>query len=180
MAKTQQSKYALLGALTVFPMSGYDLKKWIKNTTSSFWTESSGRVYPILNNLLKEKLISCNTSHQGKRQKKIYAITNKGKKVLKKWLIKPALPTNQRDEFTLKLFYGKNLSNKHYRAHLLQQQKIFLAKMYQYNKLIKHIQTKHTDLDDAKFWQITIKKAQYHVSAELKWLKEIISGLTQF
>lgn len=178
MAKTQKSKYAILGALTVFPMSGYDLKKWLKNSTSSFWAESSGRVYPILNNLLKEKLVTCDTSqHHGKRKKKIYLITNKGKKVLEEWLIKPAEPTIYRDEFTLKLFYGKNLSKEHYLAHLLQQQQEFLQRKQKYDKLVKHIQNEHADLDDASFWQITIKKAQYHINAELKWLDEIIVNI---
>ena len=111
MAKTQKTKYAILGALSVFPMSGYDIKKWAADVTGSFWSESSGQVYPALAQLLKEDLVKCDESTaKGKRPRKLYSITKKGLKHLSDWLKEPAKHSIHRDELRLKLFYGKNIS----------------------------------------------------------------------
>ncbi len=48
MARENKTKYALLGLLNVCPGSGYDIKKLMEQSTSNFWNESYGQIYPIL------------------------------------------------------------------------------------------------------------------------------------
>ena len=39
-----KSKYAILGMLSIEPMSGYDIKKEVEKSISNFWTESYGQI----------------------------------------------------------------------------------------------------------------------------------------
>ena len=111
MARTNKTQYAILGALSIYPMSGYDIKKWVVDVTGPFWSESPGQVHPTLESLVKNAWVVCDDSQSvGDRPKKVYAITKKGIAVLKSWLVEPATPTVSRDEFILKLFYYSNIN----------------------------------------------------------------------
>ena len=51
MSKENKSRYALLGMLSLQPMSGYDLKKFTEESTANFWQENYAQIYPILRQL---------------------------------------------------------------------------------------------------------------------------------
>lgn len=178
MAKKQKTRYAILGALTVFPMSGYDIKKWISNVTGPFWAESPGRIYPTLKQLTKEKLITCDASQgRGKRPRKLYKITAAGLKILKEWLAQPAGSMGARDELRLKLFYAKNLSHKKI-LHLIQQQQTKMeAATKRYQEIEAHIKSAHNNLDDSYYWLLTLRGAELHCAAELQWCKEMLKTI---
>jgi len=46
--KENKSKYAIMGMLSMGPVSGYDIKKRFEESLSYFWNESYGQIYPIL------------------------------------------------------------------------------------------------------------------------------------
>ena len=48
MAKANKSRYAILGMLALEAASGYQIKKEMEESTSNFWHESYGQIYPIL------------------------------------------------------------------------------------------------------------------------------------
>ena len=59
-----KSKYAILGMLSIEPMSGYDIKKEVEKSISNFWTESYGQIYPVLRNLIAQE-----ASHKNRRER---------------------------------------------------------------------------------------------------------------
>ncbi|MYF92724.1 MAG: PadR family transcriptional regulator, partial [Gemmatimonadetes bacterium] len=61
MPKTNKSKYAIMGMLSIRPMSGYDMKKLIAQSISYFWNESFGQIYPTLKKLVEEGLATRQT-----------------------------------------------------------------------------------------------------------------------
>jgi PadR family transcriptional regulator, regulatory protein AphA len=178
MAKKEKTRYALLGALSVFPMSGYDLKKWITECTGPFWAESSGRIYPCLKELLKEKLVVCDESKgQGKRQRKLYKITAAGLKVLKTWLLEPAEQPVLRNEFRLKIFYGKQLSKADLLKHIKRQQDKMQKDLARLTDIETHIKTDHKNDGDAYYWLLTLRSAIHHCRAEHAWCEEMLTKL---
>jgi len=46
-----KTRFAVLGLLSIRPMSGYDLKQVIESSTRNFWSESYGQIYPVLREL---------------------------------------------------------------------------------------------------------------------------------
>src|SRR4249919_1799719 len=108
MAKENKSKYALLGLLSICPGSGYDIKKFMEQSTSNFWSESYGQIYPILKQLVEADLATSHTEKQeGKPERYVYTLTAKGLEELRHWLTEPIEHMVERNELLLKLFFGR-------------------------------------------------------------------------
>lgn len=90
--KDRKSKYAILGMLSIEPMSGYDIKKEIQESISYFWTESYGQIYPVLKSLVAEKLVTKTVQKGvGKPDRHVYSLTERGRKELQTWLAESTL-----------------------------------------------------------------------------------------
>jgi DNA-binding PadR family transcriptional regulator len=48
MPRSSQTETAVLGALSVMPMTGYALREAIRDVLGHFWSESFGQIYPTL------------------------------------------------------------------------------------------------------------------------------------
>ena len=107
MSKVNKTRYAILGMLSIEPMSGYDIRKTIKDSTQYFWNESNGQLYPTLAKLVEEKQIIAKIKGEGDRGKTIYKITSVGRTNLKAWLHKDVEQYTVRDELLLKVFLVK-------------------------------------------------------------------------
>ena len=93
---------ALLGMLSLCPMSGYELRKLIGESIGNFWAESYGQIYPTLKRLEKAELVR---SAEGERAgSKVYSLTEAGSARLREWL--GVAPKRQvpRSDLLLKLF----------------------------------------------------------------------------
>ena len=56
--RSSSTSEALLGLLTIEPMSGYDLGLVIRDSIGHFWNESYGQIYPNLKRLAAEGLVA--------------------------------------------------------------------------------------------------------------------------
>jgi len=70
----------ILTALNKKPQSGYDLLKDISEKTGGRWIPSKGTLYPLIKHMEENSLVKVNKL--GKRSKKIYELTRKGKELL--------------------------------------------------------------------------------------------------
>jgi DNA-binding PadR family transcriptional regulator len=77
----EPSFYILL-ALSQEPMSGYELTRDILNITKGRLEVRTGTMYPTLKKLLDLKLIEQIEENSQERNKKIYQLTDEGKKIL--------------------------------------------------------------------------------------------------
>ncbi|UCB53625.1 MAG: PadR family transcriptional regulator, partial [Candidatus Zixiibacteriota bacterium] len=48
MPRANKTEFAVLGLLSLSPMSGYDMKAFISQSIGYFWQESYGQLYPAL------------------------------------------------------------------------------------------------------------------------------------
>lgn len=108
MAIKNKTKYAILGILSISPGSGYDIKKYCDTIISNFWHENYGHIYPVLNGMLKEGLITINNENSSARKKE-YAITENGREDFLNWLMDPVEYQPVRSEFFLKFVFSSNL-----------------------------------------------------------------------
>ena len=107
MARINRTRFAILGMLMSGPRSGYDLKKDFEEQISHFWSESLGQIYPALQRLHDEKLVSVSTTRRkGRPERKVYRITKRGENEFREWLKQPATPIHWRNELLLKVFFG--------------------------------------------------------------------------
>jgi DNA-binding PadR family transcriptional regulator len=73
----------ILLALEKEPSHGYSLMQTIKEDTYGVWNPTASSLYPHLSSLTEKGLIEFTTELEGKRERKVYEITEKGKKTLK-------------------------------------------------------------------------------------------------
>ncbi len=122
MARTNRTRYVVLGALTFGPRTGYEIKKDIESSVGHFWSESPGQLYPILKSLVDEGLATVEDEPHGERPRKVYRVTDPGRVVFLEWLKEPPEPRQLRNELLLKLFFarvgGPNVAVSHLESAL--------------------------------------------------------------
>src|SRR3972149_1964892 len=102
--------YAVLGLVSTRErgVHGYQLRNEVRALCDDFWQVNFGRVYTALDALQKAGEVDCEQEIQGNRPpKKIYRITEKGRRSLDDWLIQPPSvePSPLRDELAIKLLF---------------------------------------------------------------------------
>lgn len=89
--KEAQKGYIRIGVLILLNRKsahGYEIMKEIKDRTRGFWSPTPGGVYPILRNLEKSGYIKGEWQTQKNRKIKVYKITDPGKLILKRAIVK--------------------------------------------------------------------------------------------
>ncbi len=107
MPRTRQTDLAVLGALSVAPMTGYELRAAIAETLGHFWHESFGQVYPTLARLERDALVR--RIGPGRTSGSRLEITDAGRERLRALLVEPIASPPPRNALLLRLFFGNHL-----------------------------------------------------------------------
>jgi len=178
MSKENKSRYAILGVLSQGPMSGYDIKKFIELSISNFWSESYGQIYPILKQLTEEGLTSSHTEKQeGKPERYIYTLTDKGWDALREWLAEPAEYTVGRIEILLKLFFGRHTAVATSIEHVQQFRTLQVALLHKYAEIEKRINEVCLDEAERLYSLITLNYGRHESEALVAWCDETLAIL---
>jgi DNA-binding PadR family transcriptional regulator len=104
-------KYTLLGFLSYAPMTGYELKQRIDRSTAHFWHAKLSQIYVTLKALEEEGCVTSVVEAQAERpDRRIYSITEAGRKVFHTWLAEPYAELSPKKEtLILKFFFSAQL-----------------------------------------------------------------------
>lgn len=172
MKRENKTQYALLGILTQYECSGYDMKKFIETSIGFFWNESFGQIYPNLKRLEAQGLIrKARTADAKGKDRIVYEITAAGRKKLQQWLARPAEPLAERNELLLKLFFGSQLDHDGIRRHLQRHHEMGEATLKVYAGVEKDIAVFKDKSPDYPFWRMTLDYGIERAKMELKWVK---------
>jgi DNA-binding PadR family transcriptional regulator len=176
--RSSSSTQALLGLLTIQPMSGYDLGRLVRASIGHIWSESYGQIYPSLKRLAADGLVDCKTEkHKGRPDRRIYSITKKGREQLQQWLAVPPQPEIPRNEMLLKLFFGAQAP-----THILIRN--VEAMVETHGAVLQTLErTEHDAIDknpqypDAPYWKMAARFGQIEMKAHLQWAEETLREL---
>jgi PadR family transcriptional regulator AphA len=176
--KKSKTRFAVLGILSYGPMSGYDIKKFYAQSVAGFWSESYGQIYPILKRLAEEGLATKSVRKQeGKPDRHIYTITEKGREELQQWLVEPTGRHIERHEALLKLMFGKQISV----ADNIIQIKRFRARQRNELKEVEELKERfiNEEVDDPNipFWQLALSYGEHVNRAYIEWAEEALAAL---
>jgi len=177
--KKSKTRFAVLGILSYGPMSGYDIKKFYEQNVAGFWKESYGQIYPILKRLAEEGLATKSIRKQeGKPDRHIYVITEKGRGQLRQWLVAPTGPHIGRHETLLKLMFGQQISI----ADNILQIKRFRSRQIKELKEIETLKQRFTgevaDDPNMPFWRLAFAYGEHVNRAYVDWADEALVTLT--
>jgi PadR family transcriptional regulator AphA len=104
-------RHFILGLLAQQPMSGYDIKRFLKGLRWLVGSPSAGSLYPILRTLLQEDLVTVEiVPGLDRPPRKIYHITETGTQALQAWIDQPAASNAPLKTFVMRLFLAGSLS----------------------------------------------------------------------
>jgi PadR family transcriptional regulator AphA len=176
--RTSSSAQALLGLLTIEPMSGYDLRQTIEASIGHMWNESYGQIYPNLRRLAAAGLVQRKTDvKKGKRDRHVYSITKKGRARLAEWLALPAQPEVPRNEMLLKLFFGAQVSLEVSIAHVERMAEQHRAVLDKFKRVEREEIDQHQQHPDAPFWRMAVRYGQMEMEIHLRWAEETLAEL---
>lgn len=176
-------KYGLLGLLTYYDMSGYDLKKTFDSSLQFMWSAKASQIYRELGKMEEEGLVSSHIEEQDRKfDKKVYSITSSGKDSFQKWIenFPDNLEVPVRDEFIVRVFFGENLSIENLIFEIKRfkkQREDALEALLNVSKSAKEASIQEGIDKSYYFWSLTINKALKEIKAEIEWAEETIEDL---
>lgn len=171
-------KHALLGFINYGPMTGYELKKFFDTSVAHFWNAELSQIYPALKAMESEGLVEMKVEVQDDRpNRKVYSITDTGRRELLEWLAQPAEREQVREPILIKVFFGSSLP-KHELISVIQNCAdetrsacTYLQYAHQFvDKFVESLGLQH----EALFWRLTIDCGLKIHRAELEWADEAI------
>jgi DNA-binding PadR family transcriptional regulator len=105
-------KHAILGFLSIKPMTGYDLKKAFDQSIQFFWPANQSQIYRTLADLKAEGLVEQEViAREDRLDMKVYRISDNGQDELHEWLSNPLPHQDYREAFLIQLYFGSKLDD---------------------------------------------------------------------
>ena len=171
---------ALLGLLSMGPMSGYDIRQLTARSIGHFWSESYGQIYPGLKRLAAAGLVEKKSERKkGSPDRHLYSLTAEGREHLRQWLKLPVVEEVPRNELLLKLFFGSHVSLRVSREHVEAYRETHERALKLYGAMEREL--KRDEAGDARlpFWLMTLSMGRHRSAAMVKWCGETLNELEQ-
>lgn len=164
-------KHAILGLLEVYPMSGYELKKYFDSSINSYWPATHSQIYRTLDDIAKEGLSMSELIQQDKNpNKKVFSITEKGKQELELWLNQTKKLPTIRHQILLQFSLSQQLSKEQI-LELLKTYKRLLEEKIVSLTSPKHSETLGYARDEKErlIWELTLENGIMFYNNEIEW-----------
>ncbi|MEV0728307.1 helix-turn-helix transcriptional regulator [Polymorphospora sp. NPDC050346] len=174
MARSSQTDMAVLGALSIEPMTGYALREAIRDVLGHFWSESFGQIYPTLARLEQFGHVERDPATRA------YRITAAGTRHFHELLAQPIQDVPARNGLLLRLFFGRSLGIEACRALLTRSRDEARRRLAEYDEIAATVATESQHTDDAVFWQMTVSAGRHSARAAVAWADECLAVLDRF
>jgi DNA-binding PadR family transcriptional regulator len=179
MANEKKMDCVILGLLNHESLTGYEIKKRMDTTLKFFWSASYGSIYPTLNSLVNDGLVTKLETTDNGRDKIIYTITDAGKDYLKKWLTLPITKDELRYETLLKVFFGGEIGPDITLEHIHYFEARIKGEL-PYLEGAVHMLTKlQEESEEHKYFLLTAMFGKRVYEAYLKWCEDAANMLKE-
>ena len=172
MASEKKIDCAILGLLSHEPMTGYAIKKRIDVSLRFFWGASYGSIYPTLNNLVKQGMVTKEETKENGREKIFYTITEDGRKKLRAWLEQPVEKDELRYETMLKLFFGGELGVKGTLEHIARFEEKASSELEILKQCVAQLDAVLDKDEDHLYYLLTAQFGVKIYESYLEWSKQ--------
>lgn len=178
-------KHGLLGLLNYSSMTGYELDKAFKASLSFFWQAKTSQIYRELDAMERQGWLNSQRIIQSEKpNKRVYTITDTGKKELAHWLSLPegdiADAMRVKSAFLMRVFFAGETSTeqslellRNYRQKCLEG----TQGLGEAHNAILEYGAKIHDGKKAKYWEIAVLYEESYFDAGLNWADKAIAIL---
>lgn len=166
--------HAILGLLTVTPMTGYDLKtEAFDNTITHFWQADQTQIYRTLAAMAESGWVKSTLEIQQDRpNRKVYHITEAGREELRRWLkTEQPLPI-YREPFLVQMFFAGELDNATVLAHIARHRAGHAARLAHYESISMPALDNPELARKRIFWWLTLQMGMAMERAYIDWLDQ--------
>lgn len=172
--------HAILGFLSLEPMTGYDLKiDCFDGSVAHFWSADQAQIYRTLDKLAEDGLATSRLEMQTDRpNRKVYSITDAGREELRHWLNNKQIMPVHREAFLVQLFFAAELEDQQIIALMEDQLAQHEAKLRQYQGI--DLPANYESVDWRRiytFQGMTLTLGIRNEQMYIQWLKDCIAAV---
>lgn len=177
MPRRSQTEVAVLGGLSIEPMTGYALREAIRDVLGHFWSESFGQIYPTLRRLQDQGLIEHAESPGTGRP--TFIITDSGRRHLRERLSEPIQPSAPRNGLLLRLFFGRELGPAACKQLVDEARSEAESRLAGFVRLRAELALEADTEAQDPFTLLTISAGEHSARAAVAWASETLAALDQ-
>lgn len=175
MIGTGTLRYAVLGLVASRDegVHGYRIKVECEAIADEFGGLNYGRVYRLLGEMEAEGALTvADQIQRGRPNRRIYRITERGRRNLQDWLMAPAMVHGDttRDELLLKLLFLGTRDSDHIRTLVQQERTSCVARLASVRR--RRVRLGNAGLD-REATEILLDASERRVRTDLAWLDEL-------
>jgi len=171
--------HAMLALLVHCPQSGYDLTKTFEESIGCFWKATHQQIYRELGKLEAQGWVEPEIIPQeGRPDKKLYTITDAGKKHLTEWLAEPCNTMPIKEALLIKVFVGALAPPAVIRQQLEQHRTLHLEKLADYRRMeVEEFTHTETPSLDETLQYLVLRRGIRYETDWVEWCDEAIDIL---
>jgi DNA-binding PadR family transcriptional regulator len=175
VTRQAQTATAVLGVLSIEPMTGYEVRQAIGAVLGHFWHESFGQIYPTLAALAEQGLVGATPGDRAGSTR--YAITEPGRRRLRDLLREPVESSPPRNPTLLRVFLGASQSPADLAAVLDAHEDRMLTLQASYQRIRAGLGVEGRHPDHLPYWLATVRAGELAADAQLQWIAEARTAL---
>ncbi len=173
----RQTEIAVLGGLSIEPMTGYALREAIRDVLGHFWSESFGQIYPTLRRLQDNGLIEHGESVKPGRA--TFFITEPGRRHLRERLSDPIQPSALRNGLLLRLFFGRELGPAACKQLVHEARFEAESRLEGFVRLRAELALEAGNEAQRPYALLTVSAGEHSARATLAWANDALAALDQ-
>jgi PadR family transcriptional regulator, regulatory protein AphA len=174
-------KFILLGFLNYQPLTGYELKQSIDESTAHFWHAHHSQIYTTLRQMEEDRLVTSQFIQEaGQPDRRVYTISAEGQQALKTWLDQTLTEVSPvKEELLVRLFFSAQRDPQKVLAELVLQREKHQEKLAAYHQIAVHM-AHQAECNppalkrDGTFWKMTLEMGIHFEEMYLAWLEDSI------
>ena len=176
-------KHGLLGLLNYEEaMTGYDLDRFFKNSLNHFWSAKTSQIYRELNSMEERGLLTSERIMQEERpNKRVYSITDAGKKELVNWLISADLGLNydMKSIFLMKVFFAGEIGKDEAIRLIISYKEVLCSALTTIKEAQSAIaeEQSQSPSEHSVYWSLTALHGEISLKAGIEWADKALEIL---
>ena len=172
--------HTILTVLCEKEASGYDISKQFEESMACYWTASQQQIYRELGRIEQNGWARCQVvPQQGKPDRKVYAITEAGRRELSQWAAEPSLPTPIREDLLVKVLGGPYGDPHQLLAEVRRRRAVHAGQLASYQeKEALFLSQAELPLQE-RYRYLTLRRGILFEQEWIRWCDEVIAFLEE-